>query len=358
MKKFLLVLVTGLILSSCGEDDKPEGEEQSSCSNFVRIKNTGKTVILGEEHTIKLELKPDCLKKLEIKIDGKSVSQFESDLKSELTYKWLTAQEQLGSHRIEVVAQLENGQTRKMSTSKLLVAAKPPVSKRVQIANSFPHDPSAYTQGLEFDGDRLIESTGQKGSSWVRELNLEDGSVVGEQTVLDSKYFGEGITILGDKIYQVTYQSGEGFVYDKNTLKQIDQFTFTTNTGEGWGLSNDGEQLLLTDGSHRIYFVDPENFIIRRNIEVYTNTRPISYLNELEYIDGKIYANVYQDNHVAVINPDNGIVEAVLDMSPLEMALPGPAPEVLNGLAYNHNSGKLYATGKLWPLLFEIEIVD
>ncbi len=358
MKKYLLVLATGLILSSCGDDSKPEAEDSSSCSNFARIKNTGKTVILGEEHSISLNLEPDCLKKIEIKIDGKAVAQFEGDIQKEVNYKWVTASEKLGTHRVEVLAELENGQTRKMSTEKLIIASAPPVNKRINIINSFPHDPSAYTQGLEFDGDRLIESTGQKGSSWLREVNIEDGTLVGEQTVLDSKYFGEGITILGDKIYQVTYQSGEGFIYDKNTLEQIDRFTFTTNTGEGWGLTNDGEQLLLTDGSHRIYFVDPENFIIKRNIEVYTNTRPISYLNELEYIDGKIYANIYQDNHVAVINPKNGMVEEVLDLSPLESALPGPLPEVLNGLAYNKNADKLYATGKLWPLMFEIEIVD
>lgn len=230
-----------------------------------------------------------------------------------------------------------------------------PKEYSAEVLKVYPHATTSYTQGLEFDGDQLYEGTGGTGAtgkSMVAKIDLNTGRIQ-EKKMLDEKYFGEGITILGNKLYQLTWQEHTCFVYDKNTLDELNQFTYT---GEGWGLCNDGEQLIMSDGSERIYFRDPNTFGIKRTIEVYTNEGPVKGLNELEYIEGKIYANVYTRNQMVIIDPKTGAVTGRIDASLMALDY-RKTGEVLNGIAYKKSTKQLFVTGKNWPNLLEIGLV-
>jgi glutamine cyclotransferase len=216
---------------------------------------------------------------------------------------------------------------------------------------TLPHDPTSFTQGLEFNSGILYEGTGQKGLSNVMQVDLKTGAIK-KKMGLDANYFGEGITILGNKIYQLTWQEQKCFVYDKNTLQLEKDLPYV---GEGWGLCNNGESLIMSDGTERIVFRDPENFQTQKTIEVYDDKGPISKLNELEYIDGLIYANVWMTNSIVVIQPENGKVIAVIDGTELVKQGRGTG-DVLNGIALNPENGKIYMTGKNWPKMFEVKI--
>ena len=223
---------------------------------------------------------------------------------------------------------------------------------RYKIVNTFPHDPQAFTQGLEFHDGYLYEGTGLKGKSSLRRVELRTGRVV-QIHRLPSEYFGEGITILGDKIFQLTWQNGVCFVYDRRTFRQIAQFRYD---GEGWGLTNDGMRLIMSDGSEVITFRDPDTFAEVRKITVRAQGRPVKNLNELEYIEGEIWANIWYSDIIARIDPSTGIVKAWVDME----GLPVPNRDieaVLNGIAYDRQNKRIFVTGKNWSKLFEIELV-
>lgn len=230
-----------------------------------------------------------------------------------------------------------------------------PQEYSAEVLKVYPHATTSYTQGLEFDGDQLYEGTGGTGAtgkSMVAKVDLNSGKIQ-KKKMLDEKYFGEGITILGNRLYQLTWQEHTCFVYDKNTLEEIEQFTYT---GEGWGICNDGEQLIMSDGSERIYFRDPTTFGLKKSIEVYTNEGAVKGLNELEYIEGKIYANVYTKNQMVIIDPKTGVVTGRIDASILALDY-RKTGEVLNGIAYKKSTKQLFVTGKNWPNLLEIGLV-
>jgi glutamine cyclotransferase len=228
-----------------------------------------------------------------------------------------------------------------------------PEKSKVKIVRKLKHDIGAYTQGLEIHGDYFYESTGQWKESSMRKVEIETGKVH-KIIKLKDKEFGEGMTIFGDKIYQLTWQSNTGYVYDLKTFKQIYEFQYPT---EGWGLTNDGTQLIMSDGSHHIYFIDSEYFTESRKMAVYDNNGFVTRLNELEYINGKILANVYGEDYIVIIDPQTGKITHKIDMSQLkEEANLTPKADVLNGLAWDKTNKKLYATGKYWPTMFEINI--
>lgn len=224
-----------------------------------------------------------------------------------------------------------------------------------RVVASYPHDPDAFTQGLVYVDDALYEGTGRNGQSSLRRTDLESGAV--EQIIsLDEQYFGEGITVLGDKIYQLTWQSQTGFIYDQENFTQIGEFTYAT---EGWGLTHDGAQLIMSDGTNILTFLDPGTLAVSGSVAVFDQTTPVMRLNELEYIDGEIFANVWQTNLIARIDPATGQVTGWIDLTgllPVE-SLTQPV-DVLNGIAYDEKNGRLFVTGKLWPTLFEIELVE
>lgn len=222
-----------------------------------------------------------------------------------------------------------------------------------EVVHVYPHDPQAFTQGLIFRDGKLLESTGQEGRSTLRSVDLDSGQVLRKVDVPE-QYFAEGMTVLNGKVYQLTWQHHVGFIYDYQTLQQIGQFNYE---GQGWGLTNDGKSLILSDGSNRIRFLDPGSFRVTRTIAVIADGRPVNRLNELEYIRGEIFANVWHDQRIATINPQTGAVTSWIDCTGLLTASEAPDSEaVLNGIALDEASGRLFVTGKLWPKLFEIKI--
>lgn len=221
------------------------------------------------------------------------------------------------------------------------------------VVNAYPHDRSAYTEGLVFDGGVLYEGTGLNGQSSLRRVDLESGQVL-QSLALSPQFFGEGITVWGDQIIQLTWKSRVGFVYGKTRFQWLKTFDYPT---EGWGLTHDDQHLIMSDGTATLRFLDPDTFQETGRIEVKDNGQPVVNLNELEYVRGEILANVWQTDRIARIAPDTGRVIGWIDLA----GLLGPADraqpvDVLNGIAYDAEHDRLFVTGKLWPKLFEITL--
>jgi glutamine cyclotransferase len=226
-----------------------------------------------------------------------------------------------------------------------------------KIVNTYPHDITSYTQGLEFYNGELYESTGQYRESKLRKVDYKTAEVL-KNINLQSQYFGEGLTVLNDKIYQLTWRENTGFVYDVNSFEKLSSFTYG-KSNEGWGLCNDGTRIFKSDGTENIWLLNPETLAEEETIQVYREKGKVVGLNELEWVNGKIYSNLYQFNGVAIINPKNGAMEAVIDFSPLrKLVTQHQGLDVLNGIAYNPDTNTLFVTGKRWDKLFEVEIIE
>ena len=219
------------------------------------------------------------------------------------------------------------------------------------IINKYPHDPEAFTQGLVWDKGAVYESTGLRGHSSLRRVDLASGKVE-QQISLDSRFFAEGITIFQDRIYQLTWTSGLIFQYDKQSFALRRFFSWPH---QGWGITHDGSSLIVSDGSATLYFLEPETLAETRKITVHDSGRQIAKLNELEYINGLIYANVWQECRIALIKPADGAVSAWLDLSEICAKMRGGNKDVLNGIMFDQENGRLFVTGKFWPMLFEIK---
>lgn len=223
-----------------------------------------------------------------------------------------------------------------------------------EVVNSFPHDPNAFTQGLIYLDGFLYESTGLYGESSLRKVVLETGEVV-QQIDLSPAYFAEGLTAWEDLLVQLTWREETGFIYDRADFTLQGQFSYPT---EGWGLTHDGEQLIMSDGSAALFFLDPDTFEITGSVDVAWQGDPVYQLNELEYIWGEVYANIWQTDDIVRIDPNSGEVTGWIDMSgilpPEERT---PETDVLNGIAYDPEGDRLFITGKLWPRVFEVELV-
>lgn len=222
------------------------------------------------------------------------------------------------------------------------------------IVNIYPHDRDAFTQGLVFEDGVLYEGTGLLGQSTLRRVELETGDIL-KIYELPEQYFGEGITIYGDKIIQLTWQSNIGFVYDKYSFELLREFHYST---EGWGITHDGTRLIMSDGTSTLRFLDPQTLEEIGQLEVFDNRGPVTRLNELEYIQGEIYANVWQTDRVARIAPETGRVIGWIDLGGLLTTEERSQSDVLNGIAYDAEADRLFVTGKLWPKLFEIELIS
>ena len=222
-----------------------------------------------------------------------------------------------------------------------------------EVVHTFPHDRDAFTQGLVYLNGDFLESTGLNGHSTLRRVELATGRVL-KQVRVPSQYFAEGMTVLGGKIYQLTWQSHHGFVYDLATFALENEFAYT---GEGWGLTTDGRALILSDGTDQLRFLDPATFAVIRTVSVTRDGQPLRLLNELELIRGEIYANIWQSNTVARIDPATGRVLGLIDFSGLlPPADRSPTTDVLNGIAYDAATDRLFVTGKNWPKLFEVRL--
>jgi len=238
-------------------------------------------------------------------------------------------------------------------------APAPAAPKRYgyRVVNTYPHDPAAFTQGLEFREGALYEGTGQTGRSSLRKVDLQTGKVI-QQIPLQSKYFGEGITVLNRQIVQLTWVTHIGFVYDQSTFRLMRDFSYT---GEGWGLANDGTQIYMSDGSPDIRILDPTTLEEKRRVTVRDGGVPVKMLNELEYVRGELYSNVWQTDRIARISLKDGNVIGWIDMAgiltPEDRRKAGP-DGVLNGIAFDQLGNRLFVTGKLWPKLFEIQVME
>ncbi len=240
-----------------------------------------------------------------------------------------------------------------------VLSAKAPDIYTYEILNEYPHDNRAYTQGLEFYQDTLYESTGKKGRSSLRQVDYKSGKVL-KQIELDNTIFGEGLTILNDKIYQLTWQSGVGYIYDLKDFKKLDTFQYGESK-QGWGLANDGKKLFKSDGSEKIWFLSPETLIEEGHIQTVTNSSIFNQTNELEYVNGKLYANVWQKSGVMIIDANTGAIEGVINFKGLSDKINkgenwNDTDNVLNGIAYHPTRKTFFVTGKDWDKLFEVRI--
>lgn len=230
---------------------------------------------------------------------------------------------------------------------------KPPIIIPYKITNTYPHAPGSFTQGLVYEDGFLYEGTGQYGTSSLRKLNPETGEIL-KEVRLSRDLFGEGITIYKKRIIQLTWMSQIGFVYDKKSFRHLDTFRYPIPI-EGWGITTDGTHLIVSDGSHRLYFLDPESFKVRKRLEVHDHRGPVFKINELEYVEGAVYANVWQSSKIIKIDIGSGRVTGIIDLSEIvPEQFRGHSDYVLNGIAYDSEKRRFFVTGKMWPQVYEL----
>lgn len=339
--KFLSVFILGVLLLSCGSNIEQKKSDFSIHSNIK-----GKSIANNETLSLSINnLKNHSIDSVLYIINDKKVSDT-VNLKSI----------NLGKQTIEATVFFE-GKTQITSLSISILNSEPPKVYTYKIINEYPHDITSYTQGLEFFNGELYESTGQRGESKLRKVDYKTGEVL-KNINLAKEYFGEGLTILNNNIYQLTWQSNTGFVYDLETFDKKSSFAYGKSK-EGWGLCNDGVKIYKSEGTDKIWILDSKTLAEQEYIQTYTNKGKIIGMNELEWVDGNIYANRYQLDGVAIINANNGAVEGVIDFRPLKKKVTQhKGLDVLNGIAYNPETKTLFVTGKRWDKLFEVEIIE
>lgn len=339
--KLLIIIFLMIFLVSCGKSNNIKS------NNFSIETNAKKNILtLGEPLEISLKNPKNLsINSVVYQLDGKNIDS---------TYP--TQNLKLGSHQLTATINY-NDQTESESTSIVILNNEQPKIYTYKIINIYPHDITSYTQGLEFHDGELYESTGQYGESKLRKVNYKTAEVQ-KNINLSKDYFGEGLTILNDKILQLTWQEDTGLIYDVTTFEKIGSFKYGQSK-EGWGLCNDGKVIYKSDGTENIWILNPETQAEESRIQAYHNRGKVVGLNELEWINGKIYANRYQLNGVAIIDPENGAVVGVVDFSPLrKLVTQHQGLDVLNGIAYNSETNTIFVTGKRWDKLFEVEITE
>jgi glutamine cyclotransferase len=326
-----------------------------SCADAYKFSlKKPKKAILNESVTVKLIEENDRpVDKIQFYVNGKEIASNGNSATVNTTNLGV------GKHAINALAFFE-GKTKKENGFIEVFAKKKPAIYKYKIINEYPHDKKAYTQGLEYYKGFLYETTGRRGQSTLRKVALKTGKVL-QKIALDNKYFGEGMTIVNNKIIWLTWQNNKGFVYDLETFELEKEFAYNKSK-EGWGLTHSETELIKSDGSNKIWFLDPETLKEKRFIQVYTNDRSVNNINELELVNGKIYANKYQKNTIAIIDVKTGIVEGLGDLRGLEKEMTKTQKllandEVLNGIAYDAENNRLFVTGKNWSKLFEIELI-
>ncbi|TRX42769.1 glutaminyl-peptide cyclotransferase [Flavobacterium restrictum] len=292
------------------------------------------------------------------KID--SVVYFSNDKKIAATkgievFKWGLKNQKLGYQNLKAVVYYD-GENAQATARIELVSAVVPKLLKYKIIHTYPHDTTSFTQGLEFYKDTLYESTGLNGKSKLLKTDYKTGKIY-KSLKLDDQYFGEGITFINNQLFQLTWQNKTGFIYDSKTWKLLKTFTYEKDI-EGWGMTNDGTYIYQTDKTEKIWKMDPKTQKMIDYINVYSGSSKVKAINELEWIEGKIYTNVWTKDAIAVVNPSNGAVEGILDMSGLRQFLKVTPDDVLNGIAYNPKTKTIFVTGKNWNKIFEIIVFE
>jgi len=345
-----------LLLSCCRKhapgDADQKAEAIPSITSVISPKN-GTILTCGDSVKISLS-KPAAGNKVDslVVIAGKNPP---FRLKGKTDGYWHSGKDKVGQVTLKIQVYFNDSLQESHAARLVILSDVVPKKYTCRVVSQYPHDANAYTQGLIFENGRLYESTGLEEKSSLRIVNISTG-VPEKMVPLAKDFFGEGIALFKDQIYQITYKSQVGFVYDKKTLELIRSFDYQIR--EGWGLTTDGELLVMSDGSSQLYFIEPEFFTQVNKIDVFDNKGMIPSLNELEFIRGKILANVYGESYIVMIDPGSGKVLGKLDLQHLmPKGYEGDLSKVLNGIAYNSQTGHLYVTGKLWPVLYEIELI-
>ena len=341
-----LFLLNLSLLESCKEKSKWDDISVSSNLTDKKIK---------KDDTLKIKLSKSSKNLVfEIKSNNqiKKISPLDLSFENNNQYNFLLNNLTLGKK--ELIIKSING---KKKVNFTLLNNVAPKIYDYEIINEFSRSKNSYTQGLEFYNDTLYESLGRYGQSKLVKVEFNTGKKL-KEIKLPSEYFAEGITILNDKIFQLTWKEKVGFVYDIDNFNRINTFEYK-NSIEGWGICNDGNKLYKSDGTDKIWILNPENQKEESYIEIYTNKNKVVGLNELEWIDGKIYANRYLFDGIAIINPKNGAIEGVINLSSLKSRVTQHEKlDVINGIAYNKKRNSIFVTGKMWDKLFEIRIKD
>lgn len=349
MRNYKLLVLTLLVsfFVSCGNESDNPNDYFS-----VSIKDAKKSNKTSDNLQVSIQNKKNkTIESINYLLDGQSIVASEGNSEKNIQLSGL----KMGKRNLTAEIKAD-GSTYTVSREVIITATQTPKLYGYKILESYPHDIDAFTQGLEFENDTLYESTGQRTKSTLRKTNYETGAVL-KNKKLEDQYFAEGITILNDKIYQLTWERKTGFIYDLNSFNKTGSFAYGASK-QGWGLCNDGTKIYKSDGTEKIWTLNPNTLAEESYIEIYTNTSKIPKVNELEWVDGKIYANIWQRSAIAIVNPANGAVEGVIDMKGLQgQVTQHETLDVLNGIAYNGEPNILYVTGKNWDKLFKIEVV-
>ncbi|EAR00378.1 glutaminyl-peptide cyclotransferase [Maribacter sp. HTCC2170] len=326
------------------------GSGNTSASSLFEIQLEGNKTSFKQNQSVGIAIKnkkEKSIDKIIYTIDGKELQLSGNKIALDLTT--------LGNKILKATIGYEDT-TAEISKKIKVLAPTAPALYTYEIINEYPHDIKAYTQGLEFHDGILYESTGKKGRSSLRKVDYNTGKVLA-QIDLENTQFGEGITIMNGKIYQLTWQNGIGFIYDLTDFKKIDSFQYGQSK-EGWGLCHDGEKIFKSDGTEKIWFLNPDTLAEEGFIQTVTNKSVFNMANELEYIDGKIYANVYQKPSMMIIDALSGAIEGVINFGGLKEKVTKHADlDVLNGVAYHPERKTFFVTGKNWDKMFEVNII-
>lgn len=346
---FLFVL---LFFMNCAQSNSHSRKPVTA----IQIEPNKKSFTLGDEFRINLQtkLKESSLEKIDISVDGKVV-QTSQNLINSIIVK--TTDFGVGKHILKISATRTDGISGDNYEEFLVLSNTKPAKYSYQILAEYSHNMNFFTQGFEFHDNMLYEGTGQEGTSAIYRHDLKSGKT---QTIykLENKYFAEGITILNNKIYQLTYKNKVGFVYDLSNGKLLNTWKYRSN--EGWGLTNDGHSLIMSDGTENIYYIDPDTYREEKAIQVCNEHNLVKNINELEYIKGDIWANIWQSDMIVIIDPQTGKIKGEINLSGLSGTIlqnQSEPMDVLNGIAWNPATDKIYVTGKLWPKIFEIKLI-
>ena len=350
MKKynFLTFILLGITLIGCGDTKKGE-------NSLFNIDDSAFPAHFLPQESVSIAILNPNSKEID------SVAYFINDKRVGTTkgaekFKFELKDQKLGYQYLKAVVHFGSDSSNATKRIELVSNIEPKLLK-YKVVNTYPHDKKSFTEGLEFHNDTLYESTGQEGASYLRKYDYKTGKIF-KQIDLDKKYFGEGITFINGKLFQLTWQNKTGFIYDAKTLKLEKTFTYDKDI-EGWGMTNDGKYIYQTDKTEKIWKMDPATQKMIDYINVYSGTSKIKAINELEWINGKIYTNVWFKDAIAVVNPTSGAVEGILNMSDLRKSMNDiTSDDVLNGIAYNPKTKTIFVTGKNWSKMFEITVSE